>query len=98
MTGSVPELQTAPVIISFHLAIEFMTAIALVVTGFLLQVSKRERYVLSAFAQGMLGYTVVNSPDYFAQSGEYALVVMFAVLLVVSLLNLSILCRGIKEH
>ncbi len=32
-TGNVPELETAPVSISFHLAIEFMTALALIVTG-----------------------------------------------------------------
>ena len=95
-TGNVPELDTAPVSISFHLAIEFMTAFALIVTGILLQASKREIWILSAFAQGMLGYTVVNSPGYFAQNDEYALVIMFAFLLVISITNLSILYRKFK--
>ena len=95
-TGNVPELETAPVSISFHLAIEFMTAIALIVTGLSLRETKRESWILAAFAQGMLGYTVVNSPGYFAQSGEYAFVFMFACLLVVILINLSFLYRKIK--
>ena len=95
-TGNVPELETAPVSISFHLAIEFMTALALILTGILLRASKREIWILAAFAQGMLAYTVVNSPGYFAQNGEYALVVMFAALLAISIFNLSILYRKSK--
>lgn len=95
-TGNVPELETAPVSISFHLAIEFLTALALILTGILLRDSKREMWVLAAFAQGMLAYTVVNSPGYFAQSGDYAFVFMFALLLAVSITNLSILYRNIK--
>jgi hypothetical protein len=96
-TGNVPELETAPVSIAFHLAIELITAIALIGTGFSLRAQKLERWVLAAFAQGMLGYTVVNSPGYFAQSGDYALVFMFACLLAVSLINLSILYRYVKK-
>lgn len=95
-TGNVPELETTPVIISFHLAIEFITAIALIVTGISLRASKQEWWVLSAFAQGMLSYTVVNSPGYFVQSGEYALVFMFAFLLIISIINVSILYRKIN--
>jgi len=95
-TGNVPELETAPVSISFHLAIEFMTALALILTGILLHESKRDKWILSAFAQGMLAYTVVNSPGYFAQNGEYVLVVMFAILLAISIINLSILYRNSK--
>lgn len=95
-TGNVPELETAPVSISFHLAIEFLTALALILTGIYLQPEKQERWILAAFAQGMLGYTVVISPGYFAQSGEYALVFMFAVLLAAALFNLSYLYRNLK--
>ncbi len=96
-TGNVPELETTPVSISFHLAIEFITAIALIVTGIILRTSKQEWWVLSAFAQGMLCYTVVNSPGYFAQSGEYALVFMFFFLLIISIINISILYRKINK-
>ena len=35
----------------------------------------------------MLGYTVVNSSGYFAQSGDYIFLFMFAILLAVSILN-----------
>ena len=96
VTGNVPELETTPVSISFHLTIEFITAIALIVTGISLRASKQQWWVLSAFAQGMLSYTVVNSPGYFAQTGEYALVLMFAFLLIIAIINVSILSRKIN--
>lgn len=92
-TGNVPELETAPVSISFHLAIEFITAAALIVTGISLRASSQKWLILSAFAQGMLTYTVVNSPGYFAQSGDYAFVFMFAFLLILSIINVSILYK-----
>jgi len=43
--------------------------------------------------QGMLGYTVVNSAGYFAQSGDWIFLVMFAVLLFFSLRNLVLLIK-----
>jgi hypothetical protein len=90
---NVPELQSAPVEISFHLAIEFITAILLIFTGFSLQAPNRRDYVVSAFAQGMLAYTVVNSAGHFAQNGQYAFMAMFAILLIIAVRNLFVLYR-----
>jgi len=36
-------------------------------------------------ALGMLSYTIIVSPGYFAQDGEYVLVAMFAVLWILTL-------------
>jgi NADH:ubiquinone oxidoreductase subunit 3 (subunit A) len=76
---------------SFHIAIELATAIILIWTGSVLKQRKSGTHVLSAFAQGMLAYRVMNSPGSFAHSGAYALVVMFFVLLVVAVANLVML-------
>lgn len=96
-TGRVPELETTPISISFHMAIEFLTAMALILTGISLRGSKQEVWILSAFAQGMLIYAIVNSTGYFAQSGQYTLVIMFFLLLIVSITNVSILYRRIQQ-
>ena len=83
-TGSVPELQTAPYEITFHLAAELVTAAGLLAGGVGLL---RERpwsapvYLVSA---GMLLYSVIASPGYFAQRGQWALVGLFALLLLLA--------------
>lgn len=84
-TGQVPELQTEPWRIAFHLVAEFITAIGLIVSGGMLmkRVAWGARSYL--FFSGMLAYTVIASPGYFAQQGQWPLVVMFVVLLALSL-------------
>ena len=88
LTGQVPELETEPLRIRFHLAAEFVTAIALLVSacGLLThQVWGRWFYLL---AVGMLVYTLIVSPGYFAQKGQWAFVGMFAVILMLALVSL----------
>jgi hypothetical protein len=49
---------------------------------------------LAIFAAGMLAYTTIVSPGYFAQVGQWLLVGMFAILLVLDLVSVSILMRN----
>jgi hypothetical protein len=93
-TGQVPELETAPISIVFHIVIELITACVLIAVFFLLKTPRPGRTVFAAYGQGMLGYTVVNSAGYFAQSGDWIFLMMFAVLLFFSLGNLSILINN----
>lgn len=83
-TGQVPEVQTEPWRIALHLAAEFLTAGGLIVAGIALW--RRAAWGASAYLvfAGMLMYSVVVSPGYFAQQGVWALVAMFAVLLVLT--------------
>ena len=81
LTGNVPELQTAPWSIAFHLAAEFLTAIMLIISGMMLIKSHRFAKQLFLLADGMVIYAMVNSAGYFAQSGDWIFVVMFGVLL-----------------
>ena len=86
----VPELKTEPVRIAFHLAGEFLTAIALIAGGAGLLAGApwgRPAYLVS---MGMLLYTVIVSPGYFAQRREWPMVGMFAVLLVLALVCLGL--------
>jgi hypothetical protein len=85
--GQVPELQAEPFRISFHLLGEGVTAFALIVSGIAL--FKRMSWSRDiAFASlGMLTYTVLVSPGYFAQLGQWPPVAMFAVLLIFTLVS-----------
>ena len=83
--GEVTELDTEPIRISFHLAAEFLTATALVVAGLGLAKGKSWSFPVLMLALGMLSYTIIVSPGYFAQDGEYVLVAMFAVLWILTL-------------
>ena len=84
-TGQVPEVQTAPYSIAFHLAAEFITAIALIVTGIAVLCRTKWGKIGLLSAVGSLIYSVIASPGYFAQSGQWEMVTMFMVILALSL-------------
>lgn len=93
-TGQVPELRTEPIRIAFHLVGEATTALTLLVAGVSLLRHRPWAAKLGLFGLGMLAYTVIVSPGYFAQRGEWPFVVMFAVLLVLTAIALAQLFRS----
>ncbi len=89
--GQVPELQTQPVAIALHLAAEAITALALIVSGAALLRQQSWAKTASFFALGMLTYTVIVSPGYFAQQGVWPPVIMFAVILIMVVVGMRAL-------
>ena len=89
-TGQVPELKTEPLRIRFHLAAEFATALALVAGGLALLTGQPWGRWFYLLAMGMLLYTVIVSPGYFAQKGQWAFVGMFAVVLLLALVSIAL--------
>jgi hypothetical protein len=87
-TGQVPELETEPLRIRFHLVAEFVTAIALLVGGIALLTNQTWGRCFYLLAMGMLLYTVIVSPGYFAEKGQWAFVGMFAVVLLLALVSI----------
>ena len=80
-TGSVPEFQTTPWAISFHMMAELLLALALLISGITtLRLNPWGEKAL-LIALGMAIYSEINSPGYFAQLGQWVLVAMFAILL-----------------
>jgi hypothetical protein len=69
--GSLPELRTEPIAVAFHLAAEFATATCLLLGGIALLRAKSWAKNLTLFATGMLAYTTIVSPGYFAQLGQW---------------------------
>jgi hypothetical protein len=93
-SGQVPELQTEPFRIAFHLLGEGVTATALIVSGISLLRRKTWAGELAFASLGMLTYTVLVSPGYFAELGQWPLVGIFGVLLLLTLVSYGLLGRA----
>jgi hypothetical protein len=93
LTGQVPEVTAGQIDIWFHIAAELGAACLLLAAGVaLLRRSARAR-MLSALALGALAYTVVNSAGYYAQTDDWAPVVVFGVLLLATVAAFVRLCH-----
>ncbi len=90
VSGRVPELDTEPIRIRFHLAAEFTTALVLLVSGLALLTDQPWGRCFYLLAAGMLLYTVIVSPGYFAQKGQWAFVGMFAIVLLLTLVSVAL--------
>jgi hypothetical protein len=75
---------------AFHWVAEFGTAVCLIAAGAGLLMEAGWGRTLYWLSTGMLLYTVVNSPGYFAQNRQWPMVGMFAVLLVMTLVVLGV--------
>jgi len=98
LTGQVPQLRSEPYRIAFHLIGEFITAAALIYSGFGLLRRWRLAREMILVALGMLFYTAIVSPGYFAQQGQWVFVAMFALLLGLGIVALgaAVRERGIR--
>jgi len=85
LTGSIPEVQTKPIELGLHIAAEMLTAIVLITSG--IGLVKRRGWARDIFSisMGMLLYTLIMSPGYFAQRGELAFVGMFSLFIIIAL-------------
>ena len=100
-TGQTPEVQTAPLELSFHLAAEAATALALIISGLALMRELPWSRKAALVAYGMLAYTVMVSPGYFAQRGEWPMVVVFALLLALTVIGMRFLAsegKGLPKN
>lgn len=91
------ELNERPWDMRLHLTAEFATAILLVVSGAGTFLGFVGSAALAPVALGMLLYSVVNSPGFYAGKGNWPLVGMFAVLALlttVAILGLLVLGLG----
>ena len=95
-TARVPQLDAAPVEIVFHLAAEFMTSIIVIAGG--IAVLRRKPWAprLYYLASGMLIYAVINGTGYFAQIGQWPLVVMLALLFLLTVVSVGKVIRAPK--
>ena len=97
ISGGVPELTTAPVAIAFHLTAEGIMVGVLIVAGVGLFGRRRWAVPLFYLGAGMLVYSGINSPGYFAGQGAWGIVAVFAGVLVLAVLAVSAVAGSRRE-
>ena len=93
VSGGVPEFQTEPWRIGFHLAAEFSTALMLIISGIATLQSAAWGRTALLVGLGMVIYSEIVSPGYFAQLGQWAMVSMFAVILIGAIAAVTFLLK-----
>jgi len=85
LSKQIPELESEPIRIRFHIAAEITTAFCLIGAGGGLLAKTNWSIPLYLVASGMLFYTSIVSPGYFAQKGQWGWLVMFGIILVLGI-------------
>jgi hypothetical protein len=85
-TNQVPELETAPLTITMHITAEFITAIVLLIGGIGLILNRTWAFNMFLLSMGMLIYAVVNASGAYAQQGNVAMIAVFIVVIVLSVI------------
>ncbi|MBE9524904.1 MAG: hypothetical protein IMY76_07375 [Chloroflexi bacterium] len=88
ITHQIPELKSEPIRIWFHIVAEMVTAISLITggIGLLMQMDWGKNIFLISI--GMLFYTSIVSPGYFAQKGQWIWLAMFAAVMLLGIVSL----------
>ena len=80
ITGSIPELNTEPIRIVMHMVAEITTGIILILGAYGLLNNKKWGYNTYLISMGMLIYTLIVSPGYYAEKGNYLFVGIFIIM------------------
>ena len=91
--GAVPEFETAPMEIAFHLAAEFTTASLLLIGGAATWKTLSWGKPVLLTGLGMVMYSEIVSPGYYAQLGQWGFVAMFGALLFGAVWSVMLLVR-----
>lgn len=92
-SGRVPEFQTGPWRIAFHLAAEFSTALLLIISGIATLKSTVWGKTILLVGLGVVIYSEIVSPGYFAQLGQWPMVALFAMILIGAVMSVVFLSR-----
>ncbi len=82
----VPELNTKPTQIFFHLGAEFLTAVMLIIGGIGLLINQFWGLVIFFIAIGMAIYSTINAAGFYGQLKDWPMFIMLIVFTFVSLL------------
>lgn len=96
VTKQIPELQSEPFRIWFHIAGEMVTAVSLIVGGIGLLTVQSWAPALFLISMGLLLYTAIVSPGYFAQKGQWIWVLIFGVLVALAIIAILAVSSGVN--
>jgi hypothetical protein len=75
--GLVPEFNTRPTEISFHVVVEYCTAIMLIISGIRVLITNGQGEGMLLMSIGMLFYTLLNSSGYYAEHARTGFIIFF---------------------
>lgn len=90
-SGQIPELETEPIRIWFHIAAELITAALLITAGIGILSGSGWGQPLYFVSAGMLIYTAIVSPGYFAQKGQLNWLYMFGTILILQVISIFLI-------
>lgn len=79
-SGQIPELETEPFNITFHIISELILAVSLVLSGMGLLLNRERSENFNLFSMGLLIYSLINAAGYYGQQGDWIIFLMFSVL------------------
>lgn len=82
------ELKSEPIRILFHIVAEMVTAVCLILGGLGLLFNLSWGIPVFLVSMGMLFYTSIVSPGYFAQKGNWLWLGMFAVIIICGIISI----------
>lgn len=97
-TNQVAEIHTEPIRIIAHIASELITAILLIVGGFVSLRKIKWGFSVHALSLGMLFYSVMTAGGYYMQFDEYAMSMMFACLTIATVFFFSTSLRQSNQQ
>lgn len=97
VSGNVPEFQTEPWRIAFHLGAEALTASMLIIGGIGTLRSTNWYKTVLLVGLGMVIYSEIISPGYFVQQGQWLMVGMFAVIFIGAITSMWLLIPKIYQ-
>jgi hypothetical protein len=84
VAGRMPELHETPVYAWFHLTVEYLTALILIVGAYGLQTGRTWGLKTHLVSLGMLLYAVIQAAGYYAQMGQMSMVLMFGTIFIMT--------------
>lgn len=88
ISKQIPELETEPIRIWFHIAGEMVTALMLIIGGIGQLATRPWASTVYLLSIGMLIYTAIVSPGYFAQRGKWIWLLIFGVLILLAIVSI----------
>jgi hypothetical protein len=88
VSKQIPELEHEPIRIWFHIAAEMATALCLIVGGIGILTFLSWGTHIFLIAMGMLFYTAIVSPGYFAQKGQWIWLAIFSILILLGVISI----------
>jgi hypothetical protein len=90
LTNQVPELESEPIAIKFHITAEITMGILSLISGIVLLIGLDWAPYLFICAMGLVIYAVINAAGYYGQRKQWSFVILFGLILIASVILVTL--------